>query len=237
LSARYCDLSLAVAHRRIRQGLECLLRTTPDVAELFALAADRRYTWAIVGGAPRFWVTEQEGDLGDLDIALSASSEQVEELLLNWLGSEGIRSVSRTRFGGYRIRSGVIDVDIWPGNETVGIKTGRVSDSNIFRAIARSAALSIDSCVFTSRGTIYQDRFLWTLQTGMLGLNHWKPEAEEKLAKKALSICREYALVPDIHVQFLMAHWLGRGAVDDLLDLFEPPGSGSIRVGGVVEEE
>ena len=53
-------------------------------------------------------------------------------------------------------------------------------------AIAKSAALSLDSLVLTSEGTLYDHGFFRSIQTGTLQLNHSRVERQDKVLTKVI---------------------------------------------------
>jgi hypothetical protein len=158
------------------------------------------------------------GDPSDLDIVVGMPPKMLEKIVVEWLADDRtVASLSATALGGYRVSSECWALDIWTAEETVGVAKGRVTDTKNFRAVARSAALSLDSIVVTSRGTVYESGFFATVETGILRMNHCLVERPHKVAEKALRLCEQFRLVPDISVHALMADALGDEAVEALL--------------------
>ena len=87
----------------------------------------------------------------------------------------------------------------------MAIAADRVQDSKRYRAIAKSAALSLDSLVLTSEGTLYDHGFFRSIQTGTLQLNHSRVERQDKVLTKARRLCEVYGLKPDLALQGLLA--------------------------------
>ena len=100
---------------------------------------------------------------------------------------------------------------MWAAPATVAIAAERVLDTKRYRAIAKSAALSLDSLVLTSEGTLYDHGFFRTLQTGTLELNHTQVERRDQILEKAKRLCQTYGLTPDLALQGMLAEH-GRGA-------------------------
>jgi hypothetical protein len=189
---------------------------------LLANVERRRKRWGIVGGAPRQWVLEKAvgcDDVdSDLDIVVGMSKAELEQLIAHWMLEVRTVEPVPTALGGYRLRADELMVDLWSVKTTVGVAKGLVSDTKSFRAVARSAALSLDSIVVTSQGAVYEKGFYATIRTGVLRLNHCVVERPEKVAAKALALCERFRLVPDISLQAFIRSFEGSVALEALLD-------------------
>ena len=162
-------------------------------------------SWGLVGGAPRAWAVGVE-EPDDLDVVVGGTTDDVDAVVQAW-ASRAPRSatVERTKLGGYRLRSGSVVIDLWAAPATVAIARNRVRDSKRYRAVAKSAPLSLDSLVLTSEGTLYDSGFFKTLRTGTLELNHTRLERRGRIAAKAQRLCKTYGLTPDLTLQGLIA--------------------------------
>lgn len=210
--------------RNIARKLEELLEGDSELARFFSLLTERHRTWALVGGAPRSWALEDEREPTDLDVVVSGDSGSLEETINRWLPTAGSGSITRTRLGGFRLTVSSFPVDIWLVRQTVSIEAGRITDSKAFRAVAKSAALTVDSCVYTSRGTLYEAGFLDTLRSGLLRLNYWNPSQERNIALKAVRLCKSFGLSPDLNVQMMVERSLGAEYLRHLLETGEAEG-------------
>ena len=128
-------------------------------------------------------------------------------------------TVERTKLGGYRLMSRGCILDVWAAPATVAIAADRVQDSKRYRAIAKSAALSLDSLVLTSEGTLYDHGFFRSIQTGTLQLNHSRVERQDKVLVKARRLCQVYGLEPDLALQGLLAQSKEKASMMPLLQL------------------
>ena len=196
-----------------------LLESNSRVRDLLESISSSGKHWAIVGGAPRQWALGLSGPPDDLDIVVGLRRPSLKDLLQVWHNEScehvAIRS---TALGGYRLNFSDCTVDIWGVEETIGVAKGWVHDSKSFRAVSRSAALSLDSILVTCRGTVYERGFFKTLDTGVLTMNHCFIERPRKIAEKALRLCKQFGLVPDLSVQAHIAQFLGNSAVQELAD-------------------
>lgn len=197
------------AAERVLRELQLVRRREPAMDVLLSLVERRHAAWAVVGGAPRVWMLGYPTPPRDLDITVSGTASGLEETVRLWIDTVGAQEYGRTSFGGYQLRVGKGSVDMWSAERTIGIERERVSDAKVFRAVAKSAALSFDSCVVTSNGVMYERGFFKSWHTGVLALNHWEPEREEDVARKAVWLCQVYKLIPDMRVQLLIQGSLG----------------------------
>lgn len=213
-------VSRAVAQSRVANQWATFLRASPHIKYFLSCIQRRRKEWALVGGAPRIWATCGSGEPGDIDLVIGADAVIVEQLVAEWArdGSVGgTANINRNRFGGFRLFNADKTMDVWAAPESISVAKGLTSDSNMYRAVAKSAALTLDSLVFTSRGTLYDRGFFTTLRTGLLRVNHCHIEHGRSVAHKATLLCRAYGLVPDLSLQTLMSSALGSEAVATLL--------------------
>ena len=172
---------------------------------LFLVLEYHRKSWGLVGGAPRAWATGLE-EPGDLDVVVGGTMEDVDAVVRAWVSRvPASATVERTKLGGYRLTSSSDVIDLWAAPATVAIARERVRDSKRYRAVAKSAALSLDSLVLTSEGTLYDFGFFRTLRTGTLELNHTHIERKERIVAKAQHLCRTYGLTPDLTLQGMIA--------------------------------
>ncbi|MEX0780316.1 MAG: hypothetical protein WD037_11290 [Balneolales bacterium] len=167
-------------------------------------------SWALVGGAPRTWLTDSIEKPNDLDIVVNTQPDILNLIITSWAekfsNKYGI-TVEKTKLGGYRLVNPDLVIDIWIATKTINIERGKINDSNIYRAVAKSAALSLDSLVFTSKGTVYDHGFFKTLETGILSLNHCQVIKPKNIAIKAAALCKKYRLTPDLSLQALMSSY------------------------------
>lgn len=153
--------------------------------------------WAIGVGEPE-----------DLDVVVGGTKADVERIVDAWVTrAPRDATVDRTKLGGYRLSARGCVLDVWAAPTTVAIAAERVQDTKRYRAIAKSAALSLDSLVLTSEGTVYDHGFFRTLQTGTLELNHTRVERRDQVVAKARRLCQTYGLTPDLELQ----GWLAEG--------------------------
>lgn len=199
--------AMACVEDRLRTGLRNLLASNPDLEELLKRLSGGTYGWAVVGGLPRIWALEQDVGDADVDIVVGAPPQVLSTRLQAWSDATSAARSLRTKMGGYRLRVGGRPVDVWPAKFTVGLVEQRVHDQKRYRAVAKSAALSSDSCVVTAKGTVYDAGFFLSLSTGILQLNHWAPHAEERVARKAARLCRDLGFSPDIRLQLLLEQY------------------------------
>ena len=200
-------LSKETALQRVRVRLDETVKRSVPCRLLFMILDAHRKNWALVGGAPRAWATEQPGDPGDLDIVIGGSQEDVDRIVAEWQARLELQSptqIDRTRLGGYRMCAQDIVIDVWAAPSTVAIADGRLEDSKRFRAVAKSAALSLDSLVYTSKGTLYEHGFFKTFRTGILTLNHTRISRPKRMAEKAKRLCATYGLAADLALQGLI---------------------------------
>jgi hypothetical protein len=211
--------SIPIARNRILAGLRDMLARHVPIQRLLAPIQGDGKHWAIVGGAPRHWALEVQSYPTDFDIVVGMTPSELHQTILRWLAERPtVVEMSVTALGGHRITASNWAVDIWPTARTVGIANGLVADSKRFRAVSRSAALSLDSIVVSSLGTLYEKGFFRTLETGVLSMNHCVIERPQKVAEKAVRLCDQFRLVPDMSVQALIASFYGRAAVERLLE-------------------
>lgn len=183
----------------------CINAKSYDLANaLLETISVYKKSWAIVGGAPRGWAIKEQIKPNDIDITVRADRYLIDEILDHLINDFTNLNILQTKLGGYRLIDEEINIDIWSARETVGIAKGRFKDDNLYRAVSKSAALSLNSLVYTSRGTIYETGFFKTLRTGILRLNHSDIERAENIAYKAIRLCDEYDLIPDIPLQSLI---------------------------------
>jgi len=169
-----------------------------------------------LGDCRRLCTTQRERDL---DIVIAIKPSVLDRLIRSWHWyNDAYVTLAQTAFGGYRLSSDAWELDLWAAESTVSVAKGLVIDSNIFRAVARSAALSLDSIVITSRGTLYEDGFFDTIRTGVLRLNHCLLERPNKVAEKALRLCERFRVVPDLDLQTLIAKFVGSRSIERLYE-------------------
>lgn len=227
MSEQVRGLSRKVALERVEARLaEVKERSTPS--RLFFLVLESyRKSWALVGGAPRAWATGREDPI-DLDVVVGGSGEDVEVVVEGWksrLGPTFDAHVKRTKLGGYRLVAEGCMIDVWALPSTVGIAAGLLSDTNRYRAVARSAALSLDSLVLTSEGTLYDHGFFESFETGLLMLNHTRVVNQGQIAQKAVRLCDSFQLIPDFALESMIKEWQAAG------DHSSSAGSGAGSVG------
>lgn len=219
MNTHWAPLPVDEAQARVNSSLEAVLHSSVHAKRLFAYITQHRKSWALVGGAPRNWATRFPEEPNDLDVVVGSDQGFVDELVAAWCrdydSGDGV-AVSRTRFGGYRLLCPSVSIDIWAAPATVSVAKGWTDDSNIYRAVAKSAALSLDSLVVTSRGTVYERGFFETLSTGVLRLNHCYIDGEELVARKAVRLCSAYGLMPDLSIQNLILAHLGSQVIAQL---------------------
>ena len=210
--------SVRLAKGRATAGLDATLQRFIDIRRFLKTVESLGKRWAIVGGAPRQWALGDFGSVRDLDIAIGMPPAMLERVVLDWQwdNRESV-SISDTGLGGYRLSSEAWVLDIWAVAKTVGVANQQVIDTKSFRAVARSAALSLDSIVVTSKGTVYENGFFATVHTGILRMNHCSIERPQKIAEKAIRLCERFQVVPDISVQSLIASFLGTDTLRSLL--------------------
>lgn len=190
---------------RVQSQLDATLERSAASRLLVLVLESHRKTWALVGGAPRVWATGV-GEPNDLDIVVGGTRGDVDRVVAAWESRVPPgATVERTKLGGYRLRSCDCVLDVWAAPATVAIAADRVQDSKRYRAIAKSAALSLDSLVLTSEGTLYDHGFFRSIQTGTLQLNHSRVERQDKVLTKARRLCEVYGLKPDLALQGLLA--------------------------------
>jgi hypothetical protein len=201
-----------LAKNRIRSRLDLALRRAPQVAAFLGSITQSRKTWAIVGGAPRMWATNDPEEPRDIDIVVGGSSDFVDRIVrssLQYSLRDDPIDLSRTKLGGYRLRTHQDLFDVWPAESSVGLARTAISQKNLYRRVARSAALSIDSLVYTNRGALYEHGFFETFSTGVMKLNHCHVERPEVMARKALVLCSRYRLIPELSLQVFVTSTLG----------------------------
>ena len=189
---------------RVQSQLDATLERSAASRLLVLVLESHRKAWALVGGAPRAWATGV-GEPNDLDIVVGGTRGEVDRVIAAWESRSPGATVERTKLGGYRLRSRGCVLDVWAAPATVAIAANRVQDSKRYRAIAKSAALSLDSLVLTSEGTLYDHGFFRSIQTGTLQLNHSRVERQDKVLTKARRLCQVYGLEPDLALQGLLA--------------------------------
>lgn len=194
----------AKAESMLRQYVPQFLRGAPEVWRLISLVEKHGLAWAIVGGAPRVWVLDPRTEPNDVDLVINASEIQVLEMVKEWKRLAQAETVSRTSFGGYRLIASDSSLDVWSASSTVGLAKSRVKDKNVFRGVSKSAALSLDSLVFTSDGSLYESRFFFSIETGILCLNHRDVEQPEAVVRKAIRLCNTYRVTPNLPLQALI---------------------------------
>ena len=171
---------------------------------------ERCGSWAVVGGAPRAWVTTQSSAVRDLDMVVTTDPQKL-ELIVQQLsmtaGSNEFAILGRTSLGGHRLSIRGLSVDIWSLRSTLGIVRGWTIDSNVFRSVANAAALSVDTLVVTAHGGLYERGFFKSYNEGRMWLLRSETVGPEKLARKALKISKEYRLIPDIPLSALIAQY------------------------------
>lgn len=202
-------LSKEVVRERVESRLAKMRELSTPSRLFFLILESHRKSWALVGGAPRAWAMERE-DPEDLDVVVGGSCEDVDLIVEAWVSRLGPgfgAHVKRTKLGGYRLVAKDIVIDVWAVPSTVGIAAGRLSDTNRYRAVARSAALSLDSLVLTSEGTLYDHGFFESFKTGMLTLNHTRVDRRDRIAKKAVRLCETYQLTPDLVLEGIVKGW------------------------------
>ncbi|HLL45543.1 MAG TPA: hypothetical protein VK399_02495, partial [Longimicrobiaceae bacterium] len=152
----------------------------------------------------------------DLDFVIGAAPEVVDDVIADWVNAydadHSVR-VQRTRLGGYRLVTPSAIFDVWAAPATVSLAKGRMFDTNIYRAVAKSAVLSLDSLVVTSRWTLYDNGFFATLRTGLLRMNYCHIDQGESMARKAVRLCETYRLMPDLSLQSFIASVLGTDTI------------------------
>jgi hypothetical protein len=178
-----------------------LLRQNNDGFSCLVSRMERQAVWAVVGGAPRTWFLSPGIAPRDVDIVVDASPDAL-ALIVERLAAEdqsgGGISVGRTSLGGYRLALGALAVDVWALCMTHGIASGLVDDSDAFRGVASSAAITIDSLVVTSNSVVYEKGFLDTVETGVLRLTREGPVVNPgRIARKSVQLCQRYELAPD----------------------------------------
>lgn len=200
-----------VAKGRISARLESALRGAPQIAALLDSIKVSTHTWAIVGGAPRVWALGEPEEPDDIDIVVGAAPRSVEILVRNLVDHNSLLTpilVSRTKLGGFRLQAQHHLFDVWSAEASVGLRRSPVTERHLYRRVARSAALSIDSLVYTSHGTLHEHGFFDTFATGVLTLNHCRVECPEAMARKAVRLCHKYQLYPELSLQSFMASFL-----------------------------
>ena len=188
----------------IWEKLDFVLNRFHTCKQLFDNISRRNKSWAIVGGTLRVWVTKMENTTNDLDLVISANSDVVDDIISDLIDRNRSINPVITKLGGYRINTDEIQIDVWPADKTIGIVNNKFNDNNLYRSVSKSAALSLDSIVFTSKGTIYERGFFKTLNTGILNLNHTQVDQSKSIAYKAIRLCSEYELIPDFPLQSLI---------------------------------
>ena len=196
------------ARERVQSQLAVTLDRSTASRLLVLVLESHRKTWALVGGAPRAWATGV-GTPDDLDIVVGGTRDDVDRVVEAWrYRASSDAAVVRTKLGGYRLTSSDCVLDVWAAPATVAIAADRVQDSKRYRAVAKSAALSLDSLVLTSGGTLYDHGFFRSIQTRTLQLNHTRVEREDKVLEKARRLCLAHGLKPDLALQGMMARQL-----------------------------
>lgn len=220
MTTDWSPVPVSLAHARISANLQSIVDASVHTRRLLECIESNRKSWALVGGAPRVWATLFPDKPKDIDIVVGADMPLVAKVVAEWSeefdSDKGVR-VERTRFGGYRLVNPSMTLDVWPASSTVSLERGWAGDSNLYRAVAKSAALSMDSLVFTSRGAVYDRGFFHTLTSGILRLNHCNMEGKQFMARKAVRLCEAYGLIPDFSVQHLISTLLGSDVLTDLL--------------------
>lgn len=185
----------------IWKNVEDILKTSSICNQLFNHISKQKKSWAIVGGTLRVWATNMDNITNDLDLVINADPDIVGNIISELISENSSLNPITTKLGGYRINAKEIQIDVWPAQKTIGIVQERYNDENLYRAVSKSAALSLDSIVFTSKGTIYERGFFNTLKTGVLSLNHTNVNQSKSIANKAIRLCNEYDLIPDFTLQ------------------------------------
>ena len=220
----------------IWEKIDEVIKSSTICNQLFSQISKHNKSWAIVGGSVRVWVTKMDNITNDLDLVINANSDVIDNIISTLVRNNKSITIQITKLGGYRIISNEIHIDIWPAFKSVGIVNGNYSDENLYRAVSKSAALSIDSIVFTSKGTIYERGFFKTLKTGVLSLNHSDIDQSKSIANKAIRLCNEYDLIPDFALQSLIMSETGL-AHSDLLQKIKAYNKLFVRTGSRLVDE
>lgn len=170
--------------------------------------------WAVVGGAARGWVL-REGRPRDLDLVArtrSVSLEAVLESLVCWPETRGVVA-RRNSMGGYKLALGSIEVDVWSADATFNVQRGIVRHRWSYQAVALAGPLSCDTLVVSRSGGVFQHRFFECLRHRVVALHHPHVRHGDKLADKAIRLCREHRLTPDLLLAGLIVAHRGRDAL------------------------
>tara|TARA_R100001143_G_C3360417_1_gene135091 strand:- start:8067 stop:8807 length:741 start_codon:yes stop_codon:yes gene_type:complete len=220
----------------IWEKLDDIIRSFSVCNKLFEQIELNNKSWAIVGGTIRVWITQMGNTTNDLDLVVNAGVTEIDDMIKNIFSQNKLLNIEKTKLGGYRVVTDDIQIDIWSANRTIGIVNGNYNDENMYRSISKSAALSLDSIVFTSRGTIYERGFFKTLKTGVLSLNHSKINQSQSIANKAIRLCNEYDLIPDLALQSLIISEMGLNQ-NDLLQVINAYNKRFVRTGSRLVSE
>jgi hypothetical protein len=155
------DLELSSRIARFIRGQEgadigCLIDMLEPVGEV-----------GIFGGMPRDFARASGGGPfdSDVDVVVDAPADALDEVL-HPMGAD------RNRFGGYRLRHGRFDFDIWALERTWAVSTGHVAVRSL-TDLVKTTFFDCDAVVYHCRsGTISRSNSFWSnLHRGIVDIN------------------------------------------------------------------
>lgn len=121
---------------------------------------------AIFGGLPRDFARDGRSAFNsDVDVVVDASSDVLDTLLCE-LGGQ------RNRFGGYRLKYGRFDFDVWALQSTWAVSNGHVAAHSL-NDLIKTTFFDCDAVLFRCRTLeiISSDRFWESIKHGIVDIN------------------------------------------------------------------